>query len=239
MKKAQKYISFLTLTLSATVCFTGCSKIMSGLVNEMLGEEAAEIFQEEYDRQMEENRAAVDDLLNELKDGRDDRNDDSKESEKTDKAETEKAEKPDHDPDYVKKVQSFISDPVYQNGADWGQKSDGPNYSGWHCTSCCAYTADFVKIVFNVDSPRGGTPFYNASEIRDGDVIYIKGNEAEGTQDHWFVVLYRDGNALTTAEGSWFGGKVVVSSSAYTIVDGTIYRDGAKFRTFGTGYHFQ
>lgn len=232
MKKAQKYISFLTLTLSATVCFTGCSKIMSGLVNEMLGEEAAEIFQEEYDRQMEENRAAVDDLLNELKDGRDDRNDDSKESEKTDKAETEKAEKPDHDPDYVKKVQSFISDPAHQNGADWGP-SARPILSNYDAESCCAYAADFVKMVFDVNSPRGGTPFYNASEIRDGDVIYMVDSK------HWFVVLYRDGNALTTAEGNWFGGKVVVSSSAYTIVDGTIYREGAKFRTFNTGYHFQ
>ena len=55
-------------------------------------------------------------------------------------------------------------------------------------------------------------------------------------KQHWFVVLYRIGNKLVTAEGNW-GGKVVISDSIYTVKGNKIYRNGKKFRTFSIGYH--
>lgn len=132
---------------------------------------------------------------------------------------------------YAQKVNQFINDSRWKNGASWGA-SKRPAISTYGSASCCAYAADFVKYVFNNNSPRGGRAFSNPSEIKAGDVIYVTGT------DHWFVVLERNGNTLKTAEGNW-GGKVVISNGTYTISGNTLMRSGAKFRTFNTGYHFQ
>lgn len=100
------------------------------------------------------------------------------------------------------------------------------------CSGCAAYAADYVKYCYGKSSPRSGQAFYSAGEIRTGDVVVVTGSQ------HWIVVVSRNGSQLTTAEGNW-GGKVVVSSSAYTIQNGRLYRNGKPFRTFSVGYHYQ
>ncbi len=132
---------------------------------------------------------------------------------------------------YNSKVNAFLSDSRFKNGASWSA-SKTPVLSSYGSSGCCAYAADFVKYVFGSSSPRGGKAFYNPSEIRAGDVIYVSGGS------HWFVVISRSGNTLKTAEGNW-GGKVVVSNGTYTVSGNKLLRNGSVFRTFNTGYHFQ
>lgn len=132
---------------------------------------------------------------------------------------------------YTQKMNEFISNDVWKNGADWAAEKR-PTISGYSGSGCCAYAADFVKYVFGSDKVREGSSFSNPSEIRSGDVVYVSGTS------HWFVVLKRDGDRLTTAEGNWLG-KVVISDSAYTVSGNTLMRNGKKFRTFETGYHYQ
>ena len=132
---------------------------------------------------------------------------------------------------YTEKMNAFINSNQWKHGAEW-EGSKRPTISQYGGSGCCAYAADFVKYVFGSDNARGGSAFTNPSEIRSGDVIYVSG------KDHWFVVLERNGNQLTTAEGNW-GGKVVISKTAYTVNQNTLMRDGKKFRTFEKGYHFQ
>lgn len=132
---------------------------------------------------------------------------------------------------YSSKMQSFIKDSRFKNGATW-KSNQKPKLSSYSCSGCCAYTADFVKYVFGKSSPRSGKKFTNPKDIKAGDVIKVTGSQ------HWFVVLERNGQKLKTAEGNW-GGKVVVSSSVYTVKNNTLYRNGKKFRTFSEGYHFQ
>ncbi|MGN1191363.1 MAG: hypothetical protein ACI4S0_01715 [Dorea sp.] len=131
---------------------------------------------------------------------------------------------------YSRKVNEFINDSRWKNGVEWSA-SKRPCISTYSSTGCCAYAADFVKYVFNKNSPRGGSIFYNPSEIKAGDVIYVSGSS------HWFVVLERNGNQLKTAEGNW-GSKVVIGYS-YSVSGNTLMRNGSKFRTFQYGYHFQ
>lgn len=131
---------------------------------------------------------------------------------------------------YDQKVQNFRNDSRFANGTIWasGQR---PKISSYSSSGCCAYCADFVQYVFG-KSLSSGSKYTNASDIRSGDVIHFSGSQ------HWVVVLYRNGNQLTTAEGNW-GSKVVISSNAYTLNNGSVYRNGSKFRTFVEGYHYQ
>jgi uncharacterized protein YjdB len=131
---------------------------------------------------------------------------------------------------YTQKVNTFINDYYYRNGASWSA-SKKPMLSNYGSSGCCAYAADFVKYVFGKSSPRSGRAFYSASQIKAGDVVRVSNSQ------HWFVVLERNGNTLKTAEGNW-GGRVVVSNGTYTIVNGQLYRNGYKFRTFSVGYHY-
>lgn len=132
---------------------------------------------------------------------------------------------------YSNKMQSFLKDNRFKDGATW-KASQKPKLSSYGCSGCCAYAADFAKYVFGKAAPTSGTKFTNPKEIKAGDVIKVTGSQ------HWFVILERNGQNLKTAEGNW-GGKVVVSSSAYTVKDNTLYRNGKKFRTFSAGYHMQ
>ena len=104
-------------------------------------------------------------------------------------------------------MQGFINDARWKNGIWWGD-GQRPKVSGWSSSGCCAYAADFTKYVFDKPSQRSGSLFTNPSEIRSGDVIWTGG--------HWFVILYRNGNQLTTAEGNC-DSKVRISSTAYKV----------------------
>lgn len=127
-------------------------------------------------------------------------------------------------------AEAFISDSRWCNGSSWGYYQR-PKLSSWGSIGCCAYAADFVKYVYNANSPSSGIAYHGASNIRSGDVLYF-------TPDHWVVVISRNGNALYTAEGNW-NSQVVVSSTAYSVVGNVVYRSGKQFRTFSVGYHYQ
>ncbi len=129
------------------------------------------------------------------------------------------------------KLTDFINDSRFDNASSWSS-SKRPVLSSYSSSGCAAYAADYVKYCYNKNSPRSGQAFYSASEIRSGDVVIVKNSQ------HWIVVISRNGNQLTTAEGNW-SGKVVVSSSAYTVQNGKLYRNGKQFRTFDVGYHYQ
>lgn len=134
---------------------------------------------------------------------------------------------------YMQKVNSFLSNANYTNNATWAS-SKRPMKSTYGGTGCCAYAADFVKEVFGKNSPRSGKAFYSPNEIKDGDILV----GAVNSSSHWIVVISRNGNQLRTAEGNW-GGKVVVSNSAYTIQNGKLCRNGKAVTSFAVGYHYQ
>lgn len=132
---------------------------------------------------------------------------------------------------YSEKIQSFLKDNRFKNGATW-KASQKPKLSSYGGSGCCAYAADFAKYVFGKAAPTSGKKFTNPKDIKAGDVIKVTGSQ------HWFVVLERNGEKLKTAEGNWLG-KVVVSSTKYTVKNNTLCMGGKKFRTFAAGYHFQ
>lgn len=131
---------------------------------------------------------------------------------------------------YDQKVSAFLNDSRWRNGASYNS-SRRPYISSYSSSGCCAYCADFVQYVYG-KSLNAGSKFYNPSEIKSGDVIKVDGSQ------HWFVVLYRNGNQLITAEGNWTGGCVCYSTSSYTVSGNTLMRNGNKFRTFSFGYHY-
>ncbi|MCR5755491.1 MAG: hypothetical protein K6G30_11870 [Acetatifactor sp.] len=134
---------------------------------------------------------------------------------------------------YDNKVTSFLNDSRWKNGASWtGNKR--PMVGSGNGTGCYAYANDFMKYVYGISGEcgKGSIPFYSPASIKSGDIIKVTGSQ------HWFVVLYRNGNQLITAEGNW-DGKVVVNNGAYTVSGNTLYRNGKKFRTFSVGYHYR
>lgn len=137
--------------------------------------------------------------------------------------------KPGYD-SYSNKVTAFINDARWKNGAVWSA-NQMPKVSGHQSWGCCAYAADFAKVVFGKSSQSSGTPFNNVSSIKAGDVIHVNNST------HWFVVLDRIGDQLITAEGNW-GGKVIISSNTYSIVNNTIHRNDKEFRPMITSYHY-
>ena len=125
--------------------------------------------------------------------------------------------------DYDSKVTGFINDNRFKAGTRWN--------------NCFTYASQFTQQVFGKANPRQGAVFYSANEIRNGDVVHV--NAAGGKSQHWIVVLYRNGNNLTTIEGNWTNQTVRYSTSAYTIQNGTLYSGGSPFRAWDCGYHFQ
>ena len=126
---------------------------------------------------------------------------------------------------------AFLADPRYDHNSPWGY-SKRPIYSPASGIGCYAYAADYAKCVYKKNSPTAGKKFTKASQIKSGDIVKVVNSQ------HWIVILERNGNKLTTAEGNW-GGKVRVSSKAYTIKNGKLCLNGKPFRTFSVGYHFK
>ncbi len=124
---------------------------------------------------------------------------------------------------------SFISDSRWQDGVYWGNRE--PEISSWG-TQCAAYCGDFTKYCFGIDNPTNGTPFYDAGEIRAGDVIEVI-NSSGGT--HWFCVLKRNGDLFYTAEGNAAGGKVSIGWN-YTITGSNQFN--SDHAPLSVGYHF-
>ena len=133
-------------------------------------------------------------------------------------------------PTKVNSIESFINDSRWKNGVSW-TKNQTPKLSTWKSWGCAAYCADYVRFCYNQTGWSSGTKFTNINEIRKGDVITI-GNPNDGS-GHWFIVLSRSGNKITTAEGS-FSSKVRVGGT-YTI-SGNKFAENSN--TFTNGWHF-
>lgn len=125
--------------------------------------------------------------------------------------------------DYNSKVQAFVNDGRYRPGTRWD--------------NCYTYASQFTSYVFGKSNPRDGQWFGSANDIRNGDVVHV--NASGGKSQHWLVVLYRNGDQLVTIEGNWTNHTVNYSDSAYTVQNGTLYRNGSPFRAWDCGYHFQ
>lgn len=146
---------------------------------------------------------------------------------------------------YDSKVQSFINDSRFRHGTSWTAGQPPILDDTRPSSGCNAYARDFVKYVFGIKLKQAGsTQFTNINEIRAGDVIYVS------PSDHWIVVLYRNGDILTTAEGNWPAGgtgprQVVIGDIYYKIQNGNIYhrnranQNYSYFRPFQYGYHHQ
>lgn len=132
---------------------------------------------------------------------------------------------------YDQKVNAFLADSRFAPGTSWGG-SQGPKISSWGSSGCCSFAVDFIAYVHGITSnPWGNAAQYSSpSDIRSGDVIWFN-------PTHYVVVLYRNGSQLTTVEGNW-NSVVTYSTTAYTIVNGTVYRNGSPFRTFACGFHY-
>ena len=147
--------------------------------------------------------------------------------------------------DYNSKVNSFINDSRFKNNALWPATKRPTVAGAGDGSGCNAYVRDFIKLVHGTTlRGRGCQEFYSVNDIRTGDVIWIA--NASGSDSHWFVVLYRNGDQLTTAEGNW-DGKNVVGDYHYRIYNGRIQRRNKKTenysnltrsRAFYRGYHF-
>lgn len=130
---------------------------------------------------------------------------------------------------YQTKYNQFINDARWKHGISWGQHK--PLLSTYKSAGCCAYTADWAKYMANFDSPRYGEAFYDRNQIRAGDIVHWFNSEYD---QHWYVVLERNGNSLYTAEAGFVpdpknrpGYQIANISNRYTV-------SGTKFTV---GYH--
>ena len=122
--------------------------------------------------------------------------------------------------------QKFISDPRWSDGTSWGG-SQRPKLNPLQSyMACAAYCADFVMYNFGISDLRGGTVFYDTSQIRAGDIIHIDG--------HWFACLKRLGKWLYVAEGN-VDSQVRIGWN-WTIKDSKYFDEDS--RPFLEGYHY-
>ena len=144
---------------------------------------------------------------------------------------------------HSERMNAFIKDSRWKNGTAWDARK--PKLSTYRSSGCCAYCADFVKYVYGSNNLVSGSKFTSVSKIKAGDVIYAASYYSNGKvkSQHWIVVIARNGNKLTTAEGNVkINGKKVtrVSSSVYSISGNSIkgFSDGKKFR-YGFHYNYE
>lgn len=131
---------------------------------------------------------------------------------------------------YQTRVEAFLSDPRWANGASWGSShTQTPGISGWPSSGCCAYCADFAGYVYGSERAWNSsdfTKFTNPAEIRSGDIVHFRYSNSKRTSEHWIVVLERRGNTLYTAEGNaYVSGNysvVCVTDTKWAIVNGTL-----------------
>lgn len=136
------------------------------------------------------------------------------------------------------KFDEFLSNSTWAEGAYWSDETR-PQLSHYDSWSCCAYAADFATYCFGSYGPKSDEPFYDATQIRAGDVIQMGEPDGAG---HWAVVLKRSGNNLYIADGNHklnndgTGPGYVRVAWCYTIVNSK-YIQGAYY-SFKQGWHF-
>ena len=119
---------------------------------------------------------------------------------------------------------------ISMSSTEYDNKVNGfiREYSSGYPAGMCAYYGNaFTNYMYGISNYlQGGDEFHNINEIRAGDVIRLNADEMDGS-GHTFVVLYRNGNDLYTAEGgdSYFGNNGVrIESPGYRIVGNYIHK---------------
>ncbi|MBP3200140.1 MAG: hypothetical protein J6M39_00615 [Lachnospiraceae bacterium] len=112
--------------------------------------------------------------------------------------------KTDNEPWLYWRFNKFIDNPEYRHGVTWSENQTPKEHPlGAVAWGCCAYCYDFVYKCYDAKvKPSFASNEYigNQNEIRAGDTIHL--NAGGGNPEHWFAVLFRDGNRLYTAEGN-------------------------------------
>ena len=133
---------------------------------------------------------------------------------------------------YDNKVKNFINNPQFSAGSS----------KTW---DCFAYATQFVKNVHGYSGVRNGQYFNSPNQIRSGDVVHVKPRPGVSENPHWIIVLYRNGNRLTTIEGNWDKpkvnglGRTRYSETDYYIQGNHFCRgNSVPFRSFDCGYHY-
>ena len=131
-------------------------------------------------------------------------------------------------------IDDFLNDPRWSEGNEWTNSTTSKLASG-SGTGCYAYVADYAAYCFNT-SPTSGEAFYDINEITVGDVISV-GNPTTWSASHWFIVIKREGNVLTIAEGNAMD-QVLMSRDFTILADENRFDGDRAERRFLTGYHF-
>ncbi len=127
--------------------------------------------------------------------------------------------------EYNARAKQLFAEHAFREGRPWGKMA--PSVIGNDsCYECAAMAADFATYMFD-GGLKSGTRFEKASEIRSGDVIFKEG--------HFFAVVFRKGDQLTTIEGN-MNQVVSRSNKRYYIKDGKLM-SGGKDAVFLYGYH--
>ena len=138
------------------------------------------------------------------------------------------------------KLNIILNMSAYKDGATWGNLT--PKLSEYDCKQCCAYVADLVAYIYDVETPVSGTKYTNVNEIRAGDVVKLKNTQ------HWFFVIARHSDGtLEVAEGNVGTPREVrvtngYDKGSYKIKNGKLYVNyGSKdeFWAFDAGWHFE
>ncbi len=127
--------------------------------------------------------------------------------------------------EYNARAKQLFAEHAFREGRPWGKMA--PSVLGNNsCYECAAMAADFATYMFD-GSLKSGERFEKADEIRSGDVIFKEG--------HFFAVVFRKGDQLTTIEGN-MNKCVSRSNKRYAVKDGKLI-SGGKDAVFVYGYH--
>jgi hypothetical protein len=144
---------------------------------------------------------------------------------------------------YADKVAKFRADERYSEGSSWDGDKPPEENDYKSCQGCCAFAADFIKCVYGKNgnfSSNATARYTDASQIQAGDVIHITDSQ-NPYYTHWFVVLERNGDTLTVAEGNYLNsdGQTIVhySEGDYKIQNGQLVERG-NTRTIERAFHF-
>lgn len=120
---------------------------------------------------------------------------------------------------YYNKMIKFIKDANWKNRIGWGFYQRPKLAPGADVKGCAAYCYDWVKYMYgHNDLTAGAKKSTTANGIKTGSIVHWKYSDNE----HWFVVVSRNGNAIHSIEGN-ADGKTRDSTTAYKIKNGVLY----------------
>lgn len=133
----------------------------------------------------------------------------------------------------VQIIDEFLNDERWAEGTPWNS-SQGTKLAPRGSSGCCAYVCDYTKYCFGYDNPYKGESYTDINECRVGDVITTGQGSSVG---HWAIVIQRDGDDLTIAEGNAMD--QVLMERIFTINrEENRFEGDRATRKFLKGYHF-